>query len=273
MLNCFGVVVFHRSIVNWRRGWGQSAMGLCAFCYIWQLFDVVVFQRSMLNWSRGVGSICHGYMCIVLYMKLMWCNGFAEMYAWLEWGYIWLRYMQIVLYVKLLWCSGIAYIYCHLEERVGSICQGYMCILLYMKVIWFSCFPEIYAQFWRRGWDQSAMGICAFCYTWKLFDVVIFPKSMLNWRRGGINVPWLYVHSAIYKTYVVEWFFRDLCSIGGRGGSSAKYELTSKFTLASQRSFLRKTDEGFIHSKNCRNIFFQLCHKPRGFLFSFLIAG
>ena len=26
-------------------------------------------------------SICHGYMCIVLYMKLIWCNGFAEIYA------------------------------------------------------------------------------------------------------------------------------------------------------------------------------------------------
>ena len=43
----------------------------------------MVFKRSMLNW--GV-SICHGYMCIVLYMKLMWCNGFAEIYAQLEVG-------------------------------------------------------------------------------------------------------------------------------------------------------------------------------------------
>ena len=33
---CTGVVAFHRSIVDWRRGmgWGedQSAMGICAFC-------------------------------------------------------------------------------------------------------------------------------------------------------------------------------------------------------------------------------------------------
>ena len=28
--------------------------------------------------------ICHGYMCILLYMKLMWCNGFPEIYAQLE---------------------------------------------------------------------------------------------------------------------------------------------------------------------------------------------
>ena len=31
-----------------------------------------------------MGSICHGYMCILLYMKLMWCNRFPEIYAQLE---------------------------------------------------------------------------------------------------------------------------------------------------------------------------------------------
>ena len=43
------------------------------------LFGVMVLQRSMFDWRRG--SICHGYMCIVLYMKLVWCNGFAEIYV------------------------------------------------------------------------------------------------------------------------------------------------------------------------------------------------
>ena len=39
---------------------------------------VAVLKASMLDW--GV-SICHGYMCIVLYMKFIWCNGFAQMYV------------------------------------------------------------------------------------------------------------------------------------------------------------------------------------------------
>ena len=39
---------------------------------------VAVLKASMLAW--GV-SICHGYMCILLYMKLIWCNGFADIYA------------------------------------------------------------------------------------------------------------------------------------------------------------------------------------------------
>ena len=60
--------------------------------YLWHLyryaircakFGVVVLKASMLNW--GV-SICYGYMCIVLYMKLLWCYGFAEIYAQLEEG-------------------------------------------------------------------------------------------------------------------------------------------------------------------------------------------
>ena len=51
-----------------------------------------------------MGSVCHGYMCIWLYMTLM-------------------------------QCSGVAQIYGQLEEGVGSVCHGYMCILLYMKLI------------------------------------------------------------------------------------------------------------------------------------------
>ena len=33
-----------------------------------------------------MGSICHGYMCTVLYMKLIGCNGFSQIYAQLEEG-------------------------------------------------------------------------------------------------------------------------------------------------------------------------------------------
>ena len=30
------------------------------------------------------GSVCHQYMCILLYMKLIFCSGFPEIYAQLE---------------------------------------------------------------------------------------------------------------------------------------------------------------------------------------------
>ena len=38
-------------------------------------FGVAVLKASMLNW--GV-SICHGYMCIVLYMELIWGHAFPK---------------------------------------------------------------------------------------------------------------------------------------------------------------------------------------------------
>ena len=92
----------------------------------------MVFQRHMLNWQMGRGQYAIVYMCIVLYMKLIWCTDFPKIYA-------------------------------RLEEGVGSICHRYMCIVLYiyMKLIWCTGFPKIYAQL-EEGWGQAAMGICAF---------------------------------------------------------------------------------------------------------------
>ena len=68
-----------------------------------------------------MGSMCHGYMCILLYMKLIWCNGFPQIYSQLE------------------------------EGGVGSVCTG---VVVFHKSI----------VNWRKGWDQSAMGIYAFYY-------------------------------------------------------------------------------------------------------------
>ena len=65
---------------------------------------------------------------------------------------------------------------------MGSVCHGYMCIVLYMKLIWCSGFPEVYA-----GLEEG----------------------------GGVSLPWVYVPSSICETYLVYWFSRDLCSIGG----------------------------------------------------------
>ena len=75
---CTGVVVFHRSKINWRRGRGLSTVvylhssiceglwstgvglgsvctGICAFFYMGNLVGVVVFLRSIFDWRRGRG--------------------------------------------------------------------------------------------------------------------------------------------------------------------------------------------------------------------------
>ena len=103
--------------------------------------------------GRGEVNLSWIYMCIVLYMMLLWCNGFPEISV-------------------------------QLEEGMGSICHRYMCIVLYMKLSWCHGFADIYAQLEEEGWDQSAIGICALCYIWDWFGVMVFQRSLLNWRRA-----------------------------------------------------------------------------------------
>ena len=54
-------------MVNWKRG--PSVLSICGLCYMLNVFGVVVFHRSMVNWRRG-----SWYMCILLYVKLIWCS-------------------------------------------------------------------------------------------------------------------------------------------------------------------------------------------------------
>ena len=73
VIQCSGVPVIYG------QKWGvPSALGICAFCYMWNLFSVVVLHGSMVNWG---GSLCLGYMCILQYVKLIWCSGVAEIYG------------------------------------------------------------------------------------------------------------------------------------------------------------------------------------------------
>ena len=56
-----------------------------------------------------------------------------------------------------------------------------MCIVLYVKLMQCTGIPDIYGQL--EG-GKSALNICAFCYMLNLFGVMVFNRSMLNWRRG-----------------------------------------------------------------------------------------
>ena len=60
-------MVFHRSIVNWSGG--RCILSICVYV---NLFGVV-FHRSIVNWSGG--DMYPQYMCILIYVKLIWCNG------------------------------------------------------------------------------------------------------------------------------------------------------------------------------------------------------
>ena len=56
-------------------------------------------------------------------------------------------------------------------------CSGYMCIMLYVQCIWCSGVAFIYDQL--TG-GPSALGMCAVCYMFNVFGVVVLLASMIN---------------------------------------------------------------------------------------------
>ena len=109
-------------------------------------------------------SICHWYMCILLYMKLI---------------------GVIVLHGSMLnWGWG--------QSAIGICAFFYICNWLGVMVLHRSML------IWR---GPSAMGICAFCYMWNLWDVI--GVAWIYGLIGGVHLPWVYVHSAICETYWV----------------------------------------------------------------------
>ena len=135
-------------------------------------------------------------MCILLYVKLIWSSGVAQISGRLE---------EDGLYVKLMQGSGIPQIYGQLEGvhlpqvyvhsvicetysvqwysidlwPIGGGRHWYICILLCVKLICCSGIPQIYGQ----------LGV-------------------------GVCLPCVYVHSAICETDLVQWCCIDLWSIG-----------------------------------------------------------
>ena len=124
MWNLCGIVVFHGSMINW-EGMGSvyhetdlvswSSMDVCSIgggCGVnlsWNLFGVVVLHGSIVNWMRGQGSV----------MKIIWCNGLPVIHAQLtgRGGHLPSVYMCILLYVKLVW-------YNHLVCTYGQLTGG-----------------------------------------------------------------------------------------------------------------------------------------------------
>ena len=65
---------------------------------------------------------------------------------------------------------------------------------------------------WRRGWGQCAIGRCALCYISMILKWCKgFPKIYAGLEEGWVNLPWVYVHYAIYETDLVSWFSRHIC--------------------------------------------------------------
>ena len=83
----------------------------------------------MLDWRREWESVSHGYMCILVYVKLIQCSGFPEIYVQLEEGVrlVCNGYMCILLYVKFIQCRGVAQMSGQLEDGSWVSLPWYVC--------------------------------------------------------------------------------------------------------------------------------------------------
>ena len=114
-----------------------------------------------------------------------------------------------------------------LDWRRGGVCLHWcLCIHLYVKCSWCSGLPEIYGQL-----EEEVGSDCT--------GVVVCHASMVDWRRQQGQS----VMKIMWCNGLPELHALLLGGPSAKVGSSAKYEHTSKFTLASQRSFLQKTNK------------------------------
>ena len=86
--------------------------------------------------------------------------------------------MCILLYVKLIWCSGSPYIYGQLG---GSTSALSICAFCYMLNL---CGVVVFHRsiFQLEEGGTSDQVICAFYSMGKFFGVVVFHRSMVNWQ-------------------------------------------------------------------------------------------
>ena len=131
-------------------------------------------------------------MCILQYIKLIGCKSFALIYAWLG-GSICHGYMWILLYIKLL----VIMISMDLWIVGGSICHWYMYILLYVRLISCNSVPWIYGHLWGvcLPWVYVHSAICeTYGVWWCSMDLLSLGWSVCHWWYVHSAICETYLH-------------------------------------------------------------------------------
>ena len=123
LLGCYGVSWIYGQLEG-----DPSAMGICAFCDMWNFLCVMVYHGSIVDWR---GFVCHGYIWILLYLKLIGCTGVAEMYSHLDGGVhltlvyahsaFTLHLLHISVIVTVLYCYSSLVVHAQLEMNNNSM--------------------------------------------------------------------------------------------------------------------------------------------------------
>ena len=140
----------------------------------------------------GGVSICHGYMCILLYTQPIWCYSIPNIYAQLKGVSICHGYICMLLYMKPIWCNGIPENLCSIEGE--SICHGYICILLYMQTYLLLQYSRYLCSI-GGGVNLPCIYVHAALYE-SLCGVMVFQRSMINWM--GVSICHGYMCMLLY---------------------------------------------------------------------------
>ena len=103
-------------------------------CYTITPFPLPIDHRSMLH--HYTQEVCPRYLCIMLYMKLIWCNGFPEISAHLKEGVgsICHGYIYALFYIYTSAKFGVVVLKASMLNCLRSICHGYMYTVLYIYI-------------------------------------------------------------------------------------------------------------------------------------------
>ena len=157
----------------WSIGGAPQGFWCMWYSSIWNFFGVVVFH-TLVDWRKRPW-----YMCILLYVKLLWCSSIPYIYGQLEGGP---SALSICAFCYVLNIFSAVVFHTSMVDGGAPQWSWYMCILLYVKLLWCSTIPCIYGQL-----QEGDLDIWAFCYMWNFFGVALFHTSY--GQLEGVHLP------------------------------------------------------------------------------------
>ena len=167
---------------------GTSAMGICAFFYMWHWFGVVMFKRCMVDyWGANDIVTMREREALCAYVK--W---------WKWWNSTGPRYEIPYFSMHMLFWFGVAAL-----QRCMVDWQGVHLPEVYVYAYFYIGYPECGVGalqrsmvYWRQSICLGYMGIwsvSAFLHRLSWFGVAVLQRSMVNWW-GAICLRYLCIH-------------------------------------------------------------------------------
>ena len=166
------------------------------------------------------------YMCILLYVIVIWCNSISKIYCYMWRG----RCILSICAFCYMWNLFDVTVFHRTIVNWGDRCILCICAFCYMRNLF--GVTVFHRSIVNWSGDGCILSVCGFCYMWHLFGVMVLNRFVFNWsgdymcphymcivlyvivigcndiaeiycQFGGVDVSSVYVHSAMYETYMV----------------------------------------------------------------------